>query len=172
VICKNRSLLFEGQYMYINCSILRAICAYHPCLAFHASWQTLGKYFFKYPPLSALADNHPVKPLTYKNYQIQIWSVYTNLPNLVTTGDGFIHTFPTWWLLGMGFPIFRQVEITIDFVESGTSIQLHIKRHEPRNLISTTSPLVINLVTIRLTSLRRLKNKLQNLVLYNMVYWL
>ena len=42
--------------------------------------------------------------------------------------------------MGMGIPIFHQVEVTIVVAENDTPIRLQI---EPRNL-STTTPLVIN----------------------------
>ena len=45
--------------------------------------------------------------------------------------------------MGMGIPIFRQVEVTIVAAENDTPIRLQI---EPCNLI-TTAPLVINQVT-------------------------
>ena len=49
-------------------------------------------------------------------------------------------------LMGTGFPIFRQVEVTIVVAENDTPIQLQIERPEPCNL-STTTSLVINRVT-------------------------
>ena len=46
--------------------------------------------------------------------------------------------------MGMGVPIFRQVEVTIVVAENDTPIRLQI---EPCNL-STTTPLVINRGTV------------------------
>ena len=62
-----------------------------------------------------------------------------------------------WRLLkGTGFPIFRQVQDNYRFGRRATHRSgFRSKRPESCNL-STTSPLVINRVTIRLTSPRRL----------------
>ena len=59
-------------------------------------------------------------------------------------------------VVGMGFPIFRQVMIIIVLVEYDTTIQFQIKRPEPCNL-STTTPLVINRV-IKLVDLAKKAN--------------
>ena len=48
--------------------------------------------------------------------------------------------------MGMGFPTFHQVMITIVLLEHDTPIRLQIQRPEPCNL-STTTHLVINRVT-------------------------
>ena len=48
--------------------------------------------------------------------------------------------------MGMGFPTFHQVMITIVLVENDTPIRLQIQRPEPYNF-STTTHQVINHVT-------------------------
>ena len=59
------------------------------------------------------------------------------------------------FVMGTGFQIFCQVEITIILLKHDTPIRLHIKRPKSYNL-STTALIIINYVTIRLTSPRRL----------------
>ena len=64
-------------------------------------------------------------------------------------------------VMGMGFPIFRQVMIIIVLVEYDTPIWFQIKRPEPYNL-STTTPLVINRVTKLVDLAKKANPCLQN----------
>ena len=58
-------------------------------------------------------------------------------------------------LMGTGFPIFRQVEVTIVVAENDTAIRLQIERSNPA--ISTPQLLSLSMETwFRLTSPRRL----------------
>ena len=60
--------------------------------------------------------------------------------------------------MGTGFPIFRQVEVTIVVAENDTPIRLQI---EPCNL-STTTPLVINRGTAPVDLAKKANPCLQN----------
>ena len=60
--------------------------------------------------------------------------------------------------MGMGIPIFRQVEVTVVVAENDTPIWLQI---EPCNL-STTPPLVINRVTDQVDLAKKANPCLQN----------